>query len=126
MNSMADCFASSSKEATRSPAGILIRCLGASVATAGAAIHAQQTSAPKTSPAKAHRFIAFANIADPSNICVVLFAGRPTQSTFGQNDAIAALLDVDRKAALQEPNEGVGVAGAEVAANANAGNRRIA
>ena len=44
---------------------------------------------------------------------------------FSQYNAVTALLDVNREAALQKPKERVGVVGAKTAANANGSNRRI-
>src|SRR5258706_3467567 len=117
MNSIPDCFASSSKEATRSSAGMSIDCVEASAA-AGADHNAQQTN-----PARAHRFVEVLKIGDsPKDPAWRRFR---TRLALGQNNAVAASFHVDRKAVLQKPRERVGVAGAEIAADANAGNCRI-
>src|SRR5258708_11054325 len=98
MNSIPDCFARSSKEATRSSAGRLIDCVDASAesAMAGADNNAQMTN-----PAKAQRCVEVVKIGDsPKVLCS---AGFPMRLAFGQNSAVTALLDVDREAALHEP-----------------------
>src|SRR5882672_1810407 len=120
MNSIPDCFASSSKEAIRSSAGMSIECVEASAAlvVAGADHNAQQRN-----PARAHRFVEVLKIGDsPKDSAWRRFR---TRLALGQNNAVAASFHVDREAALQKPKERVGVAGAEVAADANAGNGRV-
>ena len=66
-------------------------------ASADAAIAGADNNPQQTNTAKTHRFVEIVKIADSPYPVVQDFRAR---SALGQNNAIAALLDVNRKAAL--------------------------